>query len=92
MELIDENGQPKFGTCFRCGSPISIPGIHIYTCSKCGFVETPEYHKYLLRMKKRDELNKRNRNCSTRKKKIVEGMSAASDEDRESSLFLETAD
>lgn len=92
MELIDENGQPKFGTCFRCGSPISIPGIHIFTCSKCGFVETPEYHEYLLKMKKRDELNKRNRNCSTRKRQTVEGMSAASNQDSEASLLFEVVD
>ncbi|XWK89482.1 MAG: hypothetical protein U7127_05300 [Phormidium sp.] len=92
MELIDENGQPKFGTCFRCGSPISIPGIHIYTCSKCGWVETPEYQQYLFKCQKEDEINKRNRNCSTRKKKIVEGMSTTSDKDSEPSLLFEVVD
>ena len=92
MELMDKNGQPKFGTCFRCGSPISIPGIHIYTCSQCGFVETPEYHEFLFRTKKRDECKQKTRKCSTRKRQIVEGMSAASDEYSEPSLFLEAAD
>ena len=84
--------SPKKGTCFRCGSPISIPGIHIYTCSKCGWVETLEYQQYLFKCQKQDEINKRNRNCSKRKRQTVERMSAASDEDSESSLFLEAAD
>lgn len=95
MNLIDENGKHKFGTCYQCGSPIAIPSIEIYKCPLCDWVETEEFKKYKIRREKEDELNRRQQRGekrNARKAAAFGGLRSTSEENSESSLFPEAAD
>jgi tRNA(Ile2) C34 agmatinyltransferase TiaS len=37
----------KYGVCHRCQSPIEIPGLDGFKCSKCGWMRRPEYEPQL---------------------------------------------
>lgn len=93
--LIEKDGTHRYGTCYQCGSPIAIPGSQIFTCSKCGWVETIEYKQYKLRMDKEDEIRRRNDRTEkflSRKREANERLRSITEEDSEPSLFLEAID
>ena len=80
----------EYGVCYKCQSDIKIPGLDAYLCSgNCGWVEHLWYKKFKLE-NSRNESN--HRKSQSRKTATSERMSAAFDEDSESSLFLETID